>query len=168
MLNLASAANAESKDVLWGFLARYGGGLSPDTHPKVDLMAGHAVRYFIDFVKPEKAFKPADDVEREALAGMDEALAGLDAGADGETIQNAMLAVARRFERFTDPAKTGPDGSPAVTSAFFQMIYQVLLGEDRGPRFGSFVELYGIAETRALIAKALAGQLLPLRDTEAA
>jgi lysyl-tRNA synthetase class 1 len=40
------------------------------------------------------------------------------------------------------------------------MIYQVLIGQERGPRFGSFAALYGIGETRALIQKALAGQLM--------
>jgi lysyl-tRNA synthetase class 1 len=39
------------------------------------------------------------------------------------------------------------------------MIYQVLLGQERGPRFGSFAALYGVEETRALIAKALSGEL---------
>jgi lysyl-tRNA synthetase class 1 len=67
--------------------------------------------------------------------------------------------VARGFERYQDPSKTGPDGSPAVTGDWFQMLYQVLLGQERGPRFGSFVALYGLGETVALINKALAGEL---------
>jgi lysyl-tRNA synthetase class 1 len=83
----------------------------------------------------------------------------LPADADGAAIQDAALDVARGFERYQDPSKTGPDGGPAVTGDWFQMLYQVLLGQDRGPRFGSFVALYGISETVALINKALAGEL---------
>jgi lysyl-tRNA synthetase, class I len=39
------------------------------------------------------------------------------------------------------------------------MLYQVLLGEERGPRFGSFAALYGLSNTRGLIDKALKGAL---------
>ena len=78
------------------------------------------------------------------------------ADADGETIQNAALDVARGIERYQDHSKKSPTGGPGVSVAFFQMIYQVLLGQERGPRFGSFAALYGIAETRALIRERLA------------
>ena len=96
----------------------------------------------------------------EALTKLSEVLAALPPGADGEVIQNAALNVARKIERYQDHSKQSPEGGPGVSVAFFQMIYQVLIGQERGPRFGSFAALYGIAETRALIQKALAGQLV--------
>ncbi len=80
-------------------------------------------------------------------------------GSDGETIQNAALDVARAISRYQDPAKKSPDGGPGVSGAFFQMIYQVLIGQERGPRFGSFAALYGVANTRRLIEDGLAGRL---------
>ncbi|WP_136659867.1 lysine--tRNA ligase [Nitratireductor sp. XY-223] len=159
LLNLVSASNAENSDVLWGFISRYAPGVTPQTHPKLDQLVGYAIRYFNDFVKPTKVFRPADDVERQALTALDQKLAALPADADGAVIQDAVLDVARAIERYQDPNKKSPDGGPGVSIAFFQMIYQVLLGQERGPRFGSFVALYGIGETRALIAKALAGDL---------
>ena len=110
-------------------------------------------------MKPAKVYRAPDEVERQALAEAVDTLAALPAGADGEAIQNAALNVARRIERYQDHSKQSPEGGPGVSVAFFQMIYQVLIGQERGPRFGSFVALYGIAETRALIAKALAGEL---------
>ena len=70
------------------------------------------------------------------------------------------LNVARKIERYQDHSKQSPEGGPGVSGAFFQMIYQVLIGQERGPRFGSFAALYGVAETRALIQQALAGQLV--------
>ena len=94
-----------------------------------------------------------------ALASLSDTLAALPADADGEAIQNAALNVARKIERYQDHAKQSPEGGPGVSVAFFQMIYQVLIGQERGPRFGSFAALYGVAETRALIAKGLAGEL---------
>ncbi|TPL58710.1 lysine--tRNA ligase [Mesorhizobium sp. B2-4-2] len=159
LLNLVSASNAQNKDVLWGFISRHVRGVTPATHPELDRLTGYAIRYFDDFVKPTKTFRAPDDVEREALEALDQALGALPAGSDGEAIQNATLNVARKVERYQDHSKKSPEGGPGVSGAFFQMIYQVLIGQERGPRFGSFAALYGIAETRGLIQKALAGQL---------
>lgn len=159
LLNLVSASNAQNKDVLWGFISRHAPGVTPQTHPELDRLTGYAIRYFDDFVKPAKVYRAADDVEREALTNLSTALAALPPAADGEAIQNASLNVARKIERYQDHSKKSPDGGPGVSGAFFQMIYQVLIGQERGPRFGSFAALYGIAETRALIERALAGQL---------
>ena len=159
LLNLVSASNAQNKDVLWGFISRYAKGATPETHPELDRLVGYAIRYFDDFVKPAKVFRAPDAVEREALAALSDKLGELPADADGEAIQNAALNVARKIERYQDHSKQSPEGGPGVSVAFFQMIYQVLIGQERGPRFGSFAALYGIAETRALIQKALAGQL---------
>ena len=159
LLNLVSASNAQNKDVLWGFISRYAKGATPETHPELDRLVEYAIRYFDDFVKPTKVFRAADAVEREALAALSDKLGELPADADGEAIQNAALNVARKIERYQDHSKQSPEGGPGVSVAFFQMIYQVLIGQERGPRFGSFAALYGIAETRALIQRALAGQL---------
>lgn len=159
LLNLVSASNAENKDVLWGFISSYAPGVSPKTHPELDRLVGYALRYYDDFVKPSKQFRPADEVEREALAKLSETLAALPADADSGAIQNASLNVARKIERYQDHTKQSPEGGPGVSVAFFQMIYQVLLGQERGPRFGSFAALYGVDNTRKLIAEALDGKL---------
>ncbi|GKX35335.1 MAG: lysine--tRNA ligase [Rhizobiaceae bacterium MnEN-MB40S] len=159
LLNLVSASNAENSDVLWGYITRYAPGVTAQSHPHLDQLVGYAIRYFNDFVKPTKVFRAADDVELNALRGVDAKLAALPAGADGQEIQNAILDVARAIERYQDASKKGPDGGVGVSGSFFQMLYQVLLGQERGPRFGSFAALYGIEETRALIAKALAGEV---------
>ncbi len=110
-------------------------------------------------MRPTKVYRAADAVEVDALERLSQALGALPAGSDGEAIQNASLNVARRIERYQDHEKKSPEGGPGVSVAFFQMIYQVLIGQERGPRFGSFAALYGIAETRALITRALAGDL---------
>ena len=159
LLNLVSASNAENADVLWGFISRYAPGVTQENNPKLNELVTYAIRYFNDFVKPTKKFRPADDVELAALKGIDAQLATLPANADGNAIQNAMLDVARGIERYQDHTKKSPEGGPGVSVSFFQMLYEVLIGQERGPRFGSFVALYGIAETRALIKKALMGQL---------
>jgi lysyl-tRNA synthetase class 1 len=162
LLNLAAASNAHDKSVMWGFILRHVPGVTPESHPKLDELVGYAVRYYDDFVAPKKVFRHPDAVEREALAALDAALAKLEAAGetDGGAIQNAIYEVGRSFERFQDKTKAGPDGRPGVALTWFETLYQVLLGMERGPRFGSFVAIYGIPETRALIRKALAGELV--------
>ena len=159
LLNIVSASNASDKSVLWGFLSRHIAGISPATHPELDQLCGYAVSYFDDFVRPTKTFRAPDDVERATLAALSEALATLPTDASSEVIQGASLDVARVVERYQDLEKLNAEGKPGVSMAFFQMLYQVLIGQERGPRFGSFAALYGISETRKLIADALDGKL---------
>jgi lysyl-tRNA synthetase class 1 len=159
LLNLASASNTDDKAVLWGFIRRHIQGVTPETHPKLDELVGYAVRYYRDFVLPKKVFRQPDDVERHALAELDRRLADLAPDADSETIQSAILDVARAIPRYQDHERQGPRGGPGVSVAWFSTLYQILLGQERGPRFGSFVSIYGIPETRALIVRALAGEL---------
>jgi len=158
LLNLVAVANAEDKDVLWGFIRRYAPGTDPANHPGLDRMAGYAIRYFRDFVKPAKQYRLPTADERAALTDLAARLGEVaNAGiTDPALIQDAVLDVGRR-----DPYRTpNKEGGFNVGGSWFAMLYQVLLGEERGPRFGSFVAIYGAANTKALIEKALSGQLL--------
>jgi len=161
LLNLAAVANSEDPSVLWGFLRRYAPSASPESYPRLDQLIRYAVLYFRDFVKPKKIYRAADDVEREALTKLSEALATLPAEASAEDIQTLLYDVARPIPRYQNfAAKGATPERPGVSNDWFNMLYQVLLGEDRGPRFGSFAALYGLDNTRALIADALAGKFL--------
>ncbi|HLC08369.1 MAG TPA: lysine--tRNA ligase [Methyloceanibacter sp.] len=147
LLNLASASNSEDSEVLWGFIRRYAPKATPEAHPLLDQLVGYAIRYFHDFVKPAKLYRSPTDKERAALLDLDKRLAALPAKVLAEEIQGEVYAVGK--EHGFEPLR-----------AWFSALYEVLLGQTQGPRFGSFVELYGVAETRALIAKALAGDLI--------
>ena len=161
LLNLVAASNAHDKSVLWGFIRRHVPGVSPETHPLLDQLAGYAVRYYADFVKPKKRHRPADDVERGALQALSDALAKAPDGASAEDLQTILYDVGRSVPRYQDlAAKGATPEKPGVSNAWFNSIYEILLGESKGPRFGSFIALYGVPETRALIAQALNGELL--------
>ena len=161
LLNLVAVANTEDPAVLWGFLRRYAPVVSPATHPRLDRLVGYALRYYRDFVRPAKVFRAADEVEREALAALSGMLGTLPPDATAEDIQTAIYDVARPIPRYQDfKAKTATPERPGVSNEWFNMLYQVLLGEPKGPRFGSFAALYGVPETRGLIEKALAGTLI--------
>jgi lysyl-tRNA synthetase class 1 len=161
LLNLVAASNAHDKDVLWGFIRRVAPGATAEEHPLLDHLAGYAVSYYADFVATKKSFRAADDVEREALTALSDALAKAPANATAEQLQGILYDVGRTIPRYQDfAAKGASPEKPGVSSIWFNAIYNVLLGEEKGPRFGSFIELYGVENTRALIAKGLAGELL--------
>ncbi|MGR3628848.1 MAG: lysine--tRNA ligase [Sulfitobacter sp.] len=145
LLNLASVSSAEDKSQLWGFIQRYAPEATPENNPGMDQAAGHAVRYFNDFVKPTKVFRAPSDLEREALEDLRERLKVWDGGLDAEALQSMVFAVGK--ERF-DPLRD-----------WFTALYEVLLGASQGPRFGGFIALYGVDETVALIDAALEGKL---------
>jgi lysyl-tRNA synthetase class 1 len=148
LLNLAAASNAHDKDTMWGFIRRHAPDASPEKYPLLDHLAGYAVAYYDDFVKPTKRFRAPTDKERAALLALGQALAKAAPGATAEELQNIVYETGKAHG-FTDNLR-----------AWFQAIYEVLLGQSQGPRFGSFIELYGISETRELIGKALRGELI--------
>ncbi len=160
LLNLASVANSDDPAVVWSFLQRYAPSATPATHPRLDGLVRYATAYFRDFVRPAKCYRAPDDVERDVLARLGEMLSTLPVASTPETIQTALYDLARTVPRYqTLTAKGATPERPGVSNDFFNMLYQVLLGEDRGPRFGSFAALYGIENTRGLIGDALAGRL---------
>ncbi|MBV5270544.1 MAG: lysine--tRNA ligase [Afipia sp.] len=155
LLTLVSSSNAENAETLWGFIGRYRPGVTPKTHPKLDAMVGYAINYYRDFVAPTKKFREPTESERAALQDLRDALSQLPLDASAEDIQNVVYEIGRR-EPFLDPVKKGKDGRPGVSLDWFNMLYQVLLGQEKGPRFGSFVAVYGITNAIAMIDGALA------------
>ncbi len=155
LLTLVSSSNAENAETLWGFIGRYRPGVTPQTNPALNAQVEYAIHYFRDFVQPEKKFRHPSDPERAALIDLRDALAQLAADASPEDIQNVVYEVGRR-EPFLDQKKKAKDGKPGVSLDWFNMLYQVLLGQEKGPRFGSFVAVYGLQNTIDMIDGALA------------
>jgi lysyl-tRNA synthetase class 1 len=157
LLTLVASSNAENAEALWGFIARYRPGVTPQTHPRLDALVGYAVHYYRDFVLPAKTYREPSAAERAALIDLRDALGQLPADATAEQIQEVVYEVGRR-EPFLDlSGKSKPkDGKPGVSLEWFNMLYQVLLGQEKGPRFGSFVAVYGLKNTVDMIDGALA------------
>jgi lysyl-tRNA synthetase class 1 len=155
LLNLASVCHAEESAVLWGFIARYVPGATPANHPLLDRLVGYALAYFRDFVKPAKRYRAPSETERAALADLLAMLEGLAPGAGPEAIQTEVYEIGKRhgFANLRD---------------WFKALYEILLGQEQGPRMGSFIALYGPAETAALVRRALAGEDLARPETGAA
>ncbi|MDX1710091.1 MAG: lysine--tRNA ligase [Rhodovibrionaceae bacterium] len=145
LLNLASAANTEDRAVLWGFISRYDPDASPQSAPFLDRLVGTAIRYYQDFVKPAKRYRAPDERERAAMEDLLGELSALPADAESETYQTAVYEVGKRhdFENLRD---------------WFRALYEVLLGQEQGPRMGSFIALYGLENFKDLMNRALAGE----------
>ncbi len=148
LLNLASVVNAATPDILWGFIRRYRPELRPETAPYLAALAEHAVAYYQDFVAPKKRFRAPDGREAAGLAELAARLRDLPRGVGADEIQTVVFAA-------------GKTAGFDELRAWFQCLYQVLLGQDEGPRFGHFVAVYGVAETVALIEAALAREAAP-------
>lgn len=145
LLNLASVCNTEDPAVLWGFVSRYAPGTSPRDNPVLDGLVGHALAYYRDLVKPNKRYRTPDPAERGALETLLARLERLPEGSGAEAIQGEIY-------------EAGKAHGYGNLRDWFAMLYEVLLGQGQGPRFGSFVALYGIREMAALIRRVLAGE----------
>jgi len=147
LLNLVGVANASTKEQLWAYFAKYLPDATPDNEPVLDRLMGYALNYYEDFVKPSKTYRLPDDKEKAALLDLAERLKALPADTtDGEVIQGEVYAVGKAHE--FEPLR-----------AWFQALYEVLLGASQGPRFGSFAAIYGLPQTVALLEAGANGEL---------
>jgi lysyl-tRNA synthetase class 1 len=143
LLNLVTVAGTSDPAVLWGFVSRNFPGTTPATHPEIDKLVGFAIAYARDFVVPTLARRAPDARERAALTDLATRLAAIGAGADAEAYQFEVYETgkAHGFENLRD---------------WFKALYEILIGTSNGPRMGSFIALYGLDETLALINESLA------------
>ena len=149
LLNLVNVANTEDKNVLWRFIKRYKPEATPENAPFLDRLTGFAIQYYKDFVLPEKTYREPDDRERAALSALATALESMEDGQEAEEYMTAVFSAGKDSGYEKDELRN-----------WFQALYQILLGQDQGPRFGSFIALYGVKETAALIREALEGKLM--------
>ena len=156
LLTLVSSSNAENAETLWGFIGRYRPGVTPQTHPKLDAMVGYAINYYRDFVAPTKTVPRADRRRTRRAAGSARCAVATAGGRDRPKTSRTWSTRSAAASRSSIAVKKGKDGRPGVSLDWFNMLYQVLLGQEKGPRFGSFVAVYGVANAVAMIDGALA------------
>jgi lysyl-tRNA synthetase class 1 len=146
LLNLVGVLGAgATRDQVWSYLGNYVENADPAAHPQLDKLVTNALAYNRDFVAPTLQRRKPEGNEAQALAALDEELAATSDDATAEELQNLVYEIGKDphygFEQLRD---------------WFKCLYETLLGSSQGPRMGSFIALYGIANTRKLIAEALA------------
>ena len=144
LLNLASLPGVSDKATVWKFVQRYAPDTSAETHAELDNLIGLAVNYARDYVAPTLKLRAPSGTEIDALRDLDAELANLDPATPGDEIQTLVFEIGKRHDFET-------------LRHWFQALYETLLGSSQGPRIGSFIALYGIENSRKLIAEALAG-----------
>jgi lysyl-tRNA synthetase class 1 len=143
LLNLVGVMGEATKEQVWGYLANYVPEASAEKYPELDRLIDHALAYARDFVAPTLQRRAPEPHEAEALRQLDAQLAALPAGASAEDIQNIVYEIGKT------------DAFPSLRD-WFKALYETLLGSAQGPRMGSFIALYGVDNSRKLIAEALA------------
>ncbi len=145
LLNLVGVLGAQAtREQVWSYLGNYVENADPAAHPELDKLVTNALAYNRDFIAPTLLRRKPEGSEAEALAALDEELAATSDDATAEELQNLVYEIGKDphygFEQLRD---------------WFKCLYETLLGSSQGPRMGSFIALYGIANTRKLIAEAL-------------
>lgn len=142
LLNLAGVCNTEDKAVLWQFLTRYNKELTPEKAPFTDRLMAYAIQYYKDFIVPAKQYRNAVEFELKALTELANTLEAMEKTSTAEEIQFQVYEIGKKYP-FED------------LKGWFKVLYEVLLGQQQGPRMGSFFALYGLRESVKLIRDAL-------------
>jgi len=139
LLNLVGSCNADSKQILWKFINKFHKEIKSKDYPILDGLTEYAINYFKDKVEPNKKFKTPNDKEKQALKNLALKLAEVDQKSNPEDIQTVVYSVGKE------------NGYEKNLRDWFKLIYQVLFGEEDGPRMGFFVSFFGLKETIGLI-----------------
>ena len=139
LLNLVGSSNADNKEILWKFINRFHKEIKPKDHKILDDLTNYAINYFKDKVEPKKKFKKPNAEEKKALENLIKKLSEIDKSLSPEEIQTYVYTVGKQ------------NGYDKNLRDWFKLIYEVVFGEENGPRMGFFISFFGLRETIQLI-----------------
>ena len=139
LLNLVEASNSDSKDLLWKFVKKYKADISEKDQPIFDSLISYAIKYYIDVIKPNKKYKKPNKEEKLALQALVKTLDECTDQMNPEDIQTKIYGVGK------------DNGYRENLRDWFKLIYEVVFGDENGPRMGFFISFFGTSETKELI-----------------
>jgi len=139
LLNLVETSNADTKELLWKFVKKYKKKIDEKNYPIFDNLIGYAIRYFNDVIKSQKKYKKPNDKEKNALKALIETLESCNDEMSPEDIQTLIYSTGKE------------NGYTENLRDWFKLIYEVIFGDENGPRMGFFISFFGVNETRQLI-----------------
>ncbi|MDA8910121.1 lysine--tRNA ligase, partial [Candidatus Pelagibacter ubique] len=139
LLNLVETSNADSKELLWKFVKKYKKNLSEKEHLIFDNLIGYAIKYFNDVIKLQKKYKTPDANEKVALEALVKSLDSCNDKMLPEDIQTLIYSTGKE------------NGYAENLRDWFKLIYEVVFGDENGPRMGFFISFFGVNETKELI-----------------
>ena len=139
LLNLVEASNASSKELLWKFVKKYKPNILEKEHPIFDKLIEYAIKYFNDVIKKSKKYKKPNVEEKKALESLVLVLEKCTDEMQPEEIQTQIYTVGKE------------NGYKENLRDWFRLIYEVVFGDENGPRMGFFISFFGVKETQQLI-----------------
>ena len=139
LLNLVETSNANSKDLLWKFVKKYKINILEKNYPIFDKLVGYAIKYFNDVIKQNKKYKKPNEIEKKALEVLIKVLENCNDQMQPEEIQTKIYSVGKE------------NGYSENLRDWFKLIYEVVFGDENGPRMGFFISFFGVNETKQLI-----------------
>ncbi len=139
LLNLVETSNADSKELLWKFVKKYKKDISEKDNPIFDNLVGYAIKYFNDVIKLKKNYKKPNAEEKKALEALVKTLDKCDDKMKPEDIQTMIYSTGKE------------NGYTENLRDWFKLIYEVVFGDENGPRMGFFISFFGVKETKDLI-----------------
>ena len=139
LLNLVETSNADNKELLWKFVKKHKKDISEDQHPIFDKLVSYAIKYFIDVIKQKKKYKTPNQNEKKALQALIGALDDCNDQMQPEEIQTKIYTVGKE------------NGYKDNLRDWFKLIYEVVFGDENGPRMGFFISFFGVNETKKII-----------------
>ena len=143
LLNLVGSTNADNKKILWKFINKFHKEINSKDHPIFDSLTDYALNYFKDKVEPNKKYKNPNEKEKIALIDLTKRLKIISTETNPEDIQTIVYSVGK------------DNGYEKNLREWFKLIYEVIFGEEDGPRMGFFISFFGVEETISLINKRL-------------
>ncbi len=143
LLNLVETSNADTKDLLWKFVKKYKSNIKEEDFPIFDGLVGYAIKYFNDVIKSQKKYKKPNDREKKALQALIKTLEKCNDSMSPEDIQTLIYSVGKE------------NGYADKLRDWFKLIYEVVFGDENGPRMGFFISFFGVNETKELITNKL-------------
>ena len=139
LLNLVETSNANTKELLWKFVKKYKKNIIDNEYPIFDNLINYAIRYFNDVIKQKKSYKKPNHEEKKALEALVESLESCNDNMQPEDIQTKIYSVGKE------------NGYKENLRDWFKLIYEVVFGDENGPRMGFFISFFGVNETKELI-----------------
>ena len=139
LLNLVETSNADTKELLWKFVKKYKKNISEKNYPIFDSLIGYAIQYFNDVIKKQKKYKKPNLEEKNALQALIKTLEDCNDEMSPEDIQTLIYTVGKE------------NGYAENLRDWFKLIYEVVFGDENGPRMGFFISFFGVNETKQLI-----------------
>ncbi len=139
LLNLVETSNANSKNLLWKFVKKYKKNILEKNYPIFDKLVGYAIKYFNDVIKQNKKYKKPNEIEKKALEALIKVLENCNDQMQPEEIQTKIYSVGKE------------NGYSENLRDWFKLIYEVVFGDENGPRMGFFISFFGVNETKQLI-----------------